>query len=91
MLVVVAALLASYIPSVLFFLWLRSLHKDDEEYKKICGRVLRSGMLSVFPVALASFILNILMVLVLKDTVPVLVREAIYNFLVIANAEEMVK
>ena len=91
MLMIVLAVLASFIPSMFFYFWFQNRKKDDTDYRKTCTKVLGSGMLSVFPVTAASMSLNILMNLTLKGRVPLLIQEAFYKFIVLAFAEEFVK
>ena len=55
MVLFVAAFLASLVPTVGLFLWLRSY--QDDEFKGICNRYLIQGFLSVLPVVACSAIL----------------------------------
>ena len=50
----VIACIASFIPYTALFLWLRSRRREDPFYKKLCGRALGFGVLSVLPVTLFS-------------------------------------
>ncbi len=90
MAIIILALLASFIPSFLIFFWFRS-RESFPDYKAVCGKVLVSGLLSVFPVTLASALLHITMNILLKGRVPELMLKAFYKFIVLAFAEELVK
>lgn len=55
MLVLILALLAGCVPSLIVFFWLRNyLNKENTLYKKNCDRMLVSGFLTTFPVVLLS-------------------------------------
>ena len=50
MLVLIGALLVSFIFPFVIFIFLRGAHKDDAEYKKDCTKLLLKGLLLGFPV-----------------------------------------
>ncbi|MBO6164224.1 MAG: hypothetical protein J6N77_04155 [Lachnospiraceae bacterium] len=87
----IIACIISFVPSVALFLWLRNSVKKEEDYKKLIGRALLQGALSVFPVVLFSALFSLLVGLTgIKKTSPLLYA-AMYNFIVLAFAEELVK
>ena len=59
MLILAGALLVSFIFPIALYLFLRSAHKGDEEYKKDCSRLLLHGLLLGFPVFGFSLLCNI--------------------------------
>ena len=84
----------SIIPSSLIIVWMFKRRKDDLTYKRTCKRALWRGLLSVLPILLLSGILyiinSVLKLTVFKD-MPVLAYQAIYKFVVLALAEEIIK
>ena len=86
--------IASIVPSVLIILWMMKRNKGDELYKKSCKSSLLRGLISVLPILGVSAILYILSRILnatLLSNVNVLVYQAIYKFIVLAFAEELVK
>lgn len=83
----------SIVPSVLIFLWLRNRRKEDLQYRKSCNSAFIRGLISVLPIVAVSgmlFLLNgVIRVFLLQNAD--LVYKAIYNFVVLALAEELVK
>ena len=94
MLLSILFFLISLVPSVLFFVFLRRRRKDEPLYKKKCTYAVVIGLLCALPIIVVSgtlYLLNgFLKLTVLKD-MPALVYQAIYNFIVLAFAEELVK
>ncbi len=92
MIVLILALLAGCVPSLIVFFWLRnSLNKQDSLYKKNCNRMLVSGFQTVFPVLLLSGCTVLILYLSgLKAAHPVLYA-ALYSFLTFALSEELSK
>lgn len=86
--------LLSIVPSVLIFIWLRNRQKENILYRKKCAYSFVSGLISVLPILLLSAILYVLSAVlkltILKD-VNILVYQAIYKFIVLAFAEEIIK
>lgn len=86
--------LLSIVPSVLIFIWLRNRQKENILYRKKCTYSFVSGLISVLPILLLSAILYVLSAVlkltILKD-VNILVYQAIYKFIVLAFAEEIIK
>lgn len=94
MLINVIIFLLSVIPSVLIFVWLRNRHADSILYKNSCRYALVGGAVSVLPILLLSailFIVNAALKLTLLKDANVLIYQAIYKFIVLAFAEEIVK
>lgn len=91
MLVLVGALLVSYIFPLGYFFFLKNGHKEDEEYQKDCWKTLLRGLLLGFPVFGFSFACNIIFALLTKDrSFPVL--EALFSaFVLKALSEELMK
>ena len=92
MVVVILALLAGCIPSLIVFFWLRNyLNKENALYKKNCDRMLVSGFLTTFPVILFSGCTAILIsVSGVKSAHPVLYA-VLYTFITLALSEELSK
>ena len=111
MLLTILAFIASLVPSVLIFLWLRSRHSkavpktegenepvsppcDALTYRKYCTSAFVRGMLCALPIIALSgilFILNGVLRATLLKNAPVLLYKALYAFIVLALAEELVK
>ncbi|MBR2755605.1 MAG: PrsW family glutamic-type intramembrane protease [Lachnospiraceae bacterium] len=86
--------IASIVPSVLIIILLRRRRKEDLLYKKSCNSALIRGLISVLPilaVSAALYILNATLRRTILQDVDVLVYQALYKFIVIAFAEELVK
>ncbi len=94
MLINILILIASLIPSVLILVWMYRRKKDDALYRKSCNSALIRGLVSVAPILLLSgvlfFLTGFLRISVL-GTVDVLVYKALYTFIVLAFAEELIK
>ena len=86
--------LLSIIPSVLIFILLRNRRKDDTLYRKSCNSSFIRGVVSVLPViglSLVLYILNAVIRFAAAGRIDTLVYKAIYTFVVLALAEEIVK
>ena len=85
----------SIIPSALIIAWMFKRHgKEDLTYKQTSKRALWRGLLSVLPILLLSgalFIVNSVLKLTIFKGIPVLAYQAIYKFVVLAFAEEIIK
>jgi RsiW-degrading membrane proteinase PrsW (M82 family) len=92
MVVVILALLAGCVPSLIVFFWLRNyLNKEKALYKNNCDRMLVSGFLTTFPVVLFSGCTAILLnVSGVKSVHPVLYA-ALHTFITLALSEELFK
>ena len=94
MLLSVIIFLLSIIPSVLIIVWMFKRRKEDLLYKKSCKGALGRGLLSVLPILLLSgalYFLNSFLKSTVFKGIPVLAYEAIYKFVVLAFAEEIIK
>lgn len=94
MLLSILFFILSIIPSVLIFILLRKRQKDNIKYRKKCNLSFISGLISVLPILLLSgilFILSTVMKFTLLKGVDILVYRAIYTFVVLALAEELIK
>jgi RsiW-degrading membrane proteinase PrsW (M82 family) len=87
---IILALLASFIPSLILFFWLMKSNPDLDHQKR-CRSALLGGVLACLPVVLASFIFNVVEAFLLGNTVPPIVKDLFHNFIVLAFAEELVK
>ena len=87
----ILSLIVSCIPSLLLFLYLRNLRKDDPEYRKSCRRLLINGVLCSIGVALIALVVSILWALSgLGQSMPLL-KAAFKAFIIAAFIEEFVK
>ena len=94
MLLSILFFLLSIIPSVLIFIWLKNRQKDHILYRKKCTYSFVSGLISVLPIILLSAILYVLsrvLKAALLKNVNALAYQAIYTFIVLAFAEEIIK
>ena len=57
--VLIIAVVVSFIPYTLLFLWLRGIRKEDPEYRKLCVRALGYGALSTLVVVVFSAVREI--------------------------------
>lgn len=94
MLVMILIFLVSLIPSVLIIVLLSRRRKDEPLYKKASHYALFGGLISVLPILVVSTVLfftnRLLKATVLKG-ISDLAYDAIYTFVVLAFAEELVK
>lgn len=94
MLLSILFFLLSIIPSVLIILWLKNRRREDALYQKSCKSALVRGLIVILPIigvsALFSILNRVLQLTLLKD-LNVLIYRAIYTFIVLAFAEELVK
>ena len=85
------ALVASLIPAVLTYLWIRNRILNEEKQKLNCRSALKKGLLCAVPVVFLSLGLDILLNVLKFDNIHPLVKETVYNFVVLAFSEELVK
>lgn len=87
----ILASLISFIPFIAIYRWLKNNKKEDQSYQLICDDAFKKGLISVLPIILVSGIFFIVVrVTGLHKSNPLL-YEGIYNFIVLALAEEIVK
>ncbi len=94
MIVSILIFLASIVPGVLIIVWMWKRNQTDALYKKSCKSALIRGLISVLPILGVSavfYILNRILRLTLLKDANVLVYQALYTFIVLAFAEELVK
>ena len=91
MLVPVLCMIISFIPSILLFVYLRNLRKDDKKYRSNCRGLFWRGILCSFLVALLALAFNLLWALIVPETVPAIVKDAFHAFILAALVEEFVK
>lgn len=89
MVLLVVAFLASLVPAVGLFLWLRSY--QDDEFKGICNKGLIQGFLSVLPVVACSAILALTELGLSFLGLAGIAKAAYHTFLVLALSEELCK
>ncbi|MBR2067436.1 MAG: PrsW family intramembrane metalloprotease [Solobacterium sp.] len=93
MLINIIVFLLSIIPSALIILWLMR-RKENDLYKASCKDALHKGLFCVFPIlgvsAIFAITLSLTRTFIYKD-MPVLLYQALYKFIVLAFAEELVK
>lgn len=91
MILLILAIIVSFVPAVLLYRWLKNRIKDDAAFRELCGSALKKGILSVFPILLCSLVFQLIIRLIgVKESNPLL-YEALYTFIVLALAEELVK
>ena len=94
MIIFLISLFVSIIPAVLIILWLKKRKKDDPLYEKSCNFAIKTGAISVLPIIVVSgvlFVAIVILRLALFPNMNQLVYKAIYSFIVLAFAEEIVK
>ena len=91
MIILILAVIISLIPALALYLWMKNRIKEEEAYKTLCSSALKRGLLCVFPVLLVSLAFQILIRLTGIKEVNLLLYEALYTFIVLALAEELVK
>ena len=90
MAVMVLVLLASFIPSILLFLFLRN-NREDEEYRKTCDRLFWQGLLIAMGVTLADAAIILLWNLAGLGKNNMIVNLLFKTFVVNATVEETMK
>ena len=84
--------IASFIPSILFYFFLRSLRKDNEQYKKDCRKTLIRGFFAAIPIFLLDLVIVILLGITgISKSVSPVVETLIRCFIINAFVEELVK
>lgn len=90
MIILVPAFLASLVPSLGIYFWLKK-RDTDPEYQGNCKTALVRGLLSVFPVLLCSLCFSVLGGLLRLKAWNIYGYHVYYKFIVLAFAEELVK
>ena len=91
MIVLFLAIIVSFVPALALYWWLKNRIKDEEAYKELCGSALKRGIVSIFPALLFSAVFQIIIALTGLKKSNLLLYEALYTFIVLALAEELVK
>ena len=91
MIVTIGALLASFIVPLAMFFFMKSAHKDDENYQKDCNTLLLKGSLLAPPVFLFSLAMNLLFAFVFKGNASPLLKALFKAFFLAAFSEEVMK
>ena len=89
--IIVLALLGSFVPSVVMFLCLRKSGGDRLDDRPDCTRALLYGFLSTVLIVIAAFVLQITANIAGLKKCPVLIQEAYKDFILAALVEEIVK
>ena len=91
MLILVLALIVSFVPSVLMFLFLLNNRKDDEEYQKNCTKLFWKGV----PISLLVCLMDLILTLVFSfsglSEAPELLKDVFKCFVINATVEETCK
>ena len=91
MLILIGALLVSYVFPLATYFFLKSAHKEDLDYRKDCRKLLLNGLLLGFPVFGFSLLCNLLFSLThIGDLYP-FVKVLFQAFIVKALSEELMK
>ena len=90
MILLAVAFIASLLPSIGLFLWLRGI-EGDIEFKGICNRALLQGVLTVLPVIGCSFLFAVIEFGLSRLGVPGVAKAAYHTFIVLALSEELCK
>ena len=91
MILLILAVIISYIPSLILFFYLRNLRREDPVYHKNCGRLLLNGVLCSVGVAFLALAVSIAWgVSGIGADMPLL-KAAIRTFILAAGIEEFVK
>lgn len=91
MVALVLGLVACLVPSLALFFWLRSRKSDDGEYRALCSKALKYGMLSSLPVLVLDLVVVLSTNALGWGADNPLARDAITAFVVAAFVEEAVK
>ena len=91
MLILILAVIASFIPSILLFLFLRNNRKDDEEYRKDCLKLLGQGFLVALLVFLFDLLIKIPWTLIGIGKKYPMIDRLFTCFIVNATVEEICK
>ena len=83
--------IVSFIPYFALLMWLRTRHKDDSAYRKLCSKALGYGALSVLPAILLSGTSYFAVRLTGVQESNPLLYQAIYQICILALVEEIVK
>ena len=87
----IAALIVSFIPAILIYIYLRNLRKDDENYIKTCRKLLLSGAYCTVLVVLFSLTCTIAWGAAGLDKLGVIPKELFRTFILAALSEELAK
>ena len=88
---ILLVILASVVPAMLLYFWLRSLYKEKEGYRENCRLSMLNGVASSGAIALSCLILSILFGLLGIDKLPPLAVDVIKCFIMFALMEELWK
>ncbi|MBR1796982.1 MAG: PrsW family intramembrane metalloprotease [Clostridiales bacterium] len=92
MILVILALIISLIPSIALFLWMRNkVYMDNEVFRTLCNRSLKSGAICSFLIMLVSGITFIILAVTKLKEVNIILYDFFYAFIALALMEELVK
>ncbi len=89
-LIILGLFILGNIPAVILYSWIKKKGRDAA-FEGICRNAFVKGLLSAFPILLASFLFTIVEGLIGLKKLDPLVYRAIHTFITIAFAEEIVK
>lgn len=87
----VIALIISLLPAVFIYLYIKGRILNEEKQKVNCREAMKQGLLCAVFIVPLSLVLNILIALMKLDRIHPLLKEAVYNFIVLAFSEEFIK
>lgn len=87
----IGAFIASMIPCIVMYIWLRNLKGMEEGYPEACKKALISGFLCLFPVVLCSATLHIAGIFLALRNGNQVLYAAYYAYFVLALSEELCK
>ena len=89
--ILVLAFIASLIPTVILFLWLRGQEEMLPGYRETCKKALIAGILCILAVVPMSAALHLLGILTHMKSITPIFFQWYYTFFVLAFAEELMK
>ena len=91
MIIFLLACIVSFVPSIALFRWLRDRQGKGEAYKTLCNQTLLKGAKSILLIILLSGCTYVVLRLTGIQNKNPLVYQALYDFIVLALVEEVVK
>lgn len=89
--VILIAIAASVIPSLLLYFWLKNKNRDKPGYKGTCRTALVNGLITSLPVTLTAFVFRLIGSLTGLDKAGIIIWNAYKCFTMFALAEEFWK
>ena len=88
---ILLVVIASVVPALLLYFWLRSLYSEKEGYRENCRRSMLNGVVSSGAITLSCLVLSIIFSFLGIDKLPPLAKDAIRCFILFALMEELWK